>query len=629
MAYERKGAAPDWLALWILFSAWSSLSGWCLSAIGCLDPMGIVLSYALFLALLILFRDHWRGKGGLRFGRVLRFRFLAPKLWLFLAVLAFVGGMAYSPNNYDYLSYRFPRVLNWSWEHGWYWIPTINTRINYSGVGFEWLMVPSFVLFKTDRFFFLINFIAYLLLPGLVFFVFTRLGISRRIAWWWMWVLPSGYCYVLQAASAGNDSFAAVYFLASLRFLFQAKASAPARNLLLSCLAIALMTGAKASNLPLVLPWLLAVIIHGGQILRNTKPATLAFILISSAAVSFLPMAILNIRFTGDYSGDPDNRTLIKISNPLVGVVCNSLQIAKDNLEPPILPGSVDWKFMLPSGLRPEFRHYFPRLSLQWGELQIEEGAGAGLGVVLFAGAFIVAGTGAAFRAPRLRVGFNHRALWITGSVAIALLVYMSKMGSESTSRLIAAYYPGLVAGAMVMVALDGRVVRRGVFRWLAYIAMLSAIPVLILCPARPLFPVQLVSEIISASPMPTGVAARFNDVYRVYALRSDAYRELLASIPPGERTIGLLQNGNASVAPLWRPFGSRKIIEVTPQDSVEELKAKGIHLVFVSQVALATTYHIDLAFLMTKWSASLLAEKEIFLFAHTGPEPWYLLQLK
>jgi len=99
-----------------------------------------------------------------------------------LAALAFVGGMTHAPDNYDYLTYRFPRVLYWSWYHAWSWIPTVDQRMNYSATGFEWLMVPLFIVFKTDRLFFLINFIVYLLLPGVVFSIFSHLGISKRIS---------------------------------------------------------------------------------------------------------------------------------------------------------------------------------------------------------------------------------------------------------------------------------------------------------------------------------------------------------------------------------------------------------------------------------------------------------------
>jgi len=559
---------------------------------------------------------------------------LAPKLWLLLAVFALAGGIAYSPNNYDYLTYRFPRVLHWSWEHGWNWITTlngittVNERMNYSGTGFEWLMAPLFIVFKTDRLFFLINFISYLLLPGVIFSVFSRLGISKRISWWWMWVLPCGYCYILQAASAGNDSFAALYFLASLHYLYRANGSSAARNLTLSCLAIALMTGAKASNLPLVLPWLIILFFHRGNFPGKVRPMRIALVLCVAAAVSFLPMALLNIHFTGNYTGDPRNKGNMRVSRPVSGVLGNSLQMAKDNLAPPLMPRSIDWEPMLPSHLKTNILRDFPRLDLHWGELQIEEGAGAGLGIVLFLSLFIVGGIGTRAAYPGKVIARNRQALWVIGASVIAWSAYMSKMGSEATSRLIAAYYPLLIAGVLVMVSLDGRMVRRRVFEWGGILTMLSALPLVVLSPARPLFPVQVVSNILTTNHVSPAIIERYNRVYSVYAARADAFKELTASIPPGEPIIGFLQWSNAPEAALWRPFGTRKIVEVTPEDSAEQVKAQGIHFVVVSEDALAYRYHTTVDLLTAKWSGSLVEKKDLILSAHRGLETWYLLSL-
>ena len=216
----------------------------------------------------------------------------------------------------------------------------------------------------------------------------------------------------------------------------------------------------------------------------------------------------------------------------------------------------------------------------------------------------------------------------MAGAVAVALLAYMSKMGAPPTSRLIAAYYPLLIAGILVKVSLDGRIVHRRLFKWSGILAMLSALPLVVLCPARPLFPAQAVSTLMAENHVPTGIVARYNLVYSLYAARADAFKELVVSIPPGERVIGFLQIGNAPEAPLWRPLGTRKVIEVTPEDSTEEMKAQGIHFVVVSEDALAERYHTTVALLAAKWSGSLVAEKSITLMARRGPETWYLISL-
>jgi hypothetical protein len=318
----------------------------------------------------------------------------------------------------------------------------------------------------------------------------------------------------------------------------------------------------------------------------------------------------------------------MKLTNPVIGVLGNALQMANDNLAPPIQPRPVNWKPLLPSTLQPALDRDFPRLTLRSGELQIEEEAGVGLGIVLFAGLFLVRGIQARFTDPSLIITRRNQALWIVAAGAIALLAYMAKMGSEATSRLVAAYYPLLIAGALVLASLDGRIMHRRLFKWFGIVVMLSALPLIILSPARPLFPVQAIAELMTKSHVPPEILARYNNVYSVYANRADAFRDLIAPIPPGERAIGLLQGGDDTDAPLWRPFGSRKVIEIMPEDSAEKIKAQGIRFIVVSQDALTMHFHATVALLTAKWSASVAVKKSIVLKAHVGPETWYLLSL-
>ena len=66
----------------------------------------------------------------------------------------------------------------------------------------------------------------------------------------------------------------------------------------------------------------------------------------------------------------------------------------------------------------------------------------------------------------------------------------------------------------------------------------------------------------------------------------------------------------------------------MTPDDSREALKAKGIRFVVIGQDTLNLSYHTTIDSLETKWSASLVAQKNIILKAHRGPETWYLIRL-
>ena len=197
-----------------------------------------------------------------------RFRKPFPLAFLVLALLAFLGGALHAPTNYDALAYRVPRVLHWLAADQWHWIHSFFDRINNRSCGIEWVSAPFLALLHTDRLLFLINVFSFLLLPGLVFSLFTRLGVRRRVAWHWMWLAPTGYCFVLQAGSIGNDLFGATFALAAVDFALRANLSRSSRDFFASGLAAAMMTSAKTSSLPLLLPWAIAFLPSLKLILR-------------------------------------------------------------------------------------------------------------------------------------------------------------------------------------------------------------------------------------------------------------------------------------------------------------------------------------------------------------------------
>ena len=274
--------APALLTAWILFCAFCNCVGWLLSAFHQLNATGYTVAFGLGVVVVLVFRKKvFPAAGASSQIRKLmrRFRRPFPFAFLVLAMLAFAGGALYAPNNYDALAYRTPRVLHWLAEGRWHWIHTEFQRLNTRAPAFEWLSAPWIALLRTDRFLFLINIISFLLLPGLVFSVFHRLGVCGRVAWHWMWLVPTGYCFVLQAGSIGNDLFAAPLVLAALAFGLRAQKGKRHMDLWLSILAAALFTGVKANTLPLLLAWgsyglfcgalVLLVAAHVYRIVRN------------------------------------------------------------------------------------------------------------------------------------------------------------------------------------------------------------------------------------------------------------------------------------------------------------------------------------------------------------------------
>jgi hypothetical protein len=273
--------------------------------------------------------------------------------------LILLGGALYPPSNHTALTYRTPRVLQWLAQGHWFWIHTSNYRMNDRACGIEWLSAPLLLFTRSDRGLFLLNFIPFLLLPGLLFSLFRRLGVRGRVAWMWMWLLPTGYTFLLQAGSTANDTFATVYALAAVDFACRAWKTRRQSDLCHSLLAAALLTGAKASNLPLLLPWFIVFfplligpkvqflfgksdfekqpsIIHG-------RVVATPVMLLLAILVSFVPTALLNVHYCGDWSGLALERTGMEMKNPLVGIWGNTFLFLLDNLVPPFLPGAGWW----------------------------------------------------------------------------------------------------------------------------------------------------------------------------------------------------------------------------------------------------------------------------------------------
>src|SRR5882724_3085620 len=159
---------------WILLSTQLVGGGWILSALHQLNRAG----YAVVLSPLALVIFVWWKKSRplsrekrlrLRAKFQRRFQRRAPQLFLALVALSLLAGCLYPALNYDANAYRLPRVMHWLWAGQWPWIRTFDLRMNISSCGMEWLSSPLILFSNTDRLLFLINWISYLMLPGLVF----------------------------------------------------------------------------------------------------------------------------------------------------------------------------------------------------------------------------------------------------------------------------------------------------------------------------------------------------------------------------------------------------------------------------------------------------------------------------
>ena len=623
--------------IWIWVSVFASLAGWTLSVFGQLNALG----YAVFSVVAAFVFVQVLARGAVRFPAVpwrwrkFRRRFCRPFPLMFaaLALLVFLGGALFPPSNHTGLSYRIPRVLHWLQAEEWFWIYTPNFRLNTRACGIEWLSAPLLLFTKSDRGLFLLNFFPFLLLPGLSFSVLTRLGVCARVAWRWMWLLPTGYVFLLQAGSAGNDAYPAVYALAAVDFACRAWASRRASDVWHSLLAIALLNGAKASNLPLTLPWLVLVL-PLWPLLKKNLPGTLRVIALA-LVVSFLPTAILNLQYCGDWSGLNFERPGMDMKNPFVGILGNALLLLVNNLCPPFFPLAGWWNHhalpLLPGFVaRPMVANFEDGFHLLW-ELPTEDWAGVGPGVgvlMLISALWAVIGFRRRNNTSRPTHGISPTILRLALIAPwLALMAYGAKSGMVTPARLIAPYYvlllPLLLVGAEQAV-----LVRQRWWRGLAWAVFLVAFAVLIVTPARPLWPAKtILTKAVAAQP-DNRLLARALKTYSVYSIRSDPLAEIRAQLPPDLKLVGFLGGPDDLDISLWRPYGSRQVAQFARGAPPEEIHARKIKYAVVSGL-LFDLEGDSFDEWLVKTRAEVLATATVTIAVSAGPQRWFLVRFK
>jgi hypothetical protein len=566
---NQRFATP--LAAWLLVAfAASQVACWSASLCDSLDkPLFVwmfLLLYMILLGLLTglprkisiacVFHTSWR-----------RFKRPLPAAFFLVALMTTLGALLYHPSNYDHLSYRFPRLLHWWSEGHWHWIATDNGRMNYSGIAFEWTWYPWFLLFRSDWPAVALNLGAFMLLPGQTFRFLRFLGVGGRLSSIWMWVWPAGYGYVAQAGSAGNDGIGAFLFLLAFNFACESRHGSRFFN---SCLlASGLLTGLKLSNMPLLLPIAVILLCQFRTITKQlVSPSVLAAAAIA-IVTSAVPICAMNFRHSGSWTGDPHNSDRLKVQSPLAGLAGNSLQLTLGVISPPVNPAAAAWNSRWPQLLQGEFGKWlekeYPRFRLTVREVLGEEDAGLGIGLLVALGATLcwTSRISRRFAHPDTRL-IHFPRFAILFSAWIAAIVFASKLGSESIARLALPYYPLLIGVLLRSRSIHD--VRRS--RWLTKVgalAILSSVPMLVLWPARPLFPWQQVARLF---PENSTVQERFKTVYETYAQRWNAFGPLVEQLPPGTRELGFITRGDDPETSLWRPFGTRRVIHLPVKES-------------------------------------------------------------
>jgi len=618
---------------WLLWSAWCSLSGWGLSAVHQLSGGGhLALLPVLAVALWYWLKTTASARGDFSNFTKWRRRLTRPLPLIYLAIagLSLLAAVVNDhPWSFDAATYRLPRLLYWWSAHHWYWIGTVDHRLDLSSTGFEWQMLPLIELTHSDRFLFLLNWLPLLLMPWLVFLAFRALGVSGRSARRWMWLLPSGYCYALQSSGLQNDGYAVNYLLAAIGLAAWAYHTRHAAGLWLTLLAAALLTGAKLSNLPLLLP--LGVLLL--PVLARVRWVNwrLLVVLLLAVGCSFLPLAFLSWEHTGDWLGDPVDQWGNKTHGAVGAAAANLILFAKDALQLPYFPGSQHVNALLAGFNHRAFvqrlgQSHLEFMGVHFGEMAYEGPAGLGFGLALYL-ALLLAGLvwvtpGAAPPAP-LRVPWRL-VPWLAW---LAFAVYLAKLGSDHSPRIAAAFYPLLLV-ALLRCPRVQVLERKKAFGLLAGVAALLVLPVILLTPTRPLVPAQSLARLTHSAAL-TQVAAQ----YQFWADLRDNLAPLRDQLPPEATRLGFAGGLRDTAYGLWKPLGSRQVVELgLPTGPRAQLPPLDLKYAVVTERGLQERYHLDLQTWLARAGGAIVFTypRNVMLDAHSAPqyESWYLVTL-
>ena len=272
-----------------------------------------------------------------------------------------------------------------SCDHGWHWIPTIDARMNTRGCGFEWMAAPFLLIMHSERFVFVLTTLSFCLLPAVTFLLFRELGVRARAAWAWAWVLPTSYCFLFQAGTLCTDIVGAVFAMAAVALALRARREKSFALFFYSVLSAALMTNQKASNLPLLLPIVVAWGMNLPTLRQQWVRTSLALLL--GLTVSFLPLAVENRIHTGGFTGLDAETTIYRPAPPAVALAANAVLVTAYALTPPLLtprgPGANVFEFFHSPALMDFLRRNFEGRYGMLPKVTDEDLGGLGLGVTV------------------------------------------------------------------------------------------------------------------------------------------------------------------------------------------------------------------------------------------------------
>jgi hypothetical protein len=385
------------------------------------------------------------------------------------------------------------------------------------------------------------------------------------------------------------------------------------------------MTAIKPTTLPILLPIAFLYLTRYSHLL--SKPLSTLAVVVLGATASFLPNAVINHVKGGDWTGAAIENPFYGKVEPLIGLSGNLINLALQNLAPPVFPIAQKWNSIVTS-ITPKSIHEAMMRNFESGganfavpDFQGEEWAGLGAGLTIL----ILASSIVAFhRNGRARIPAWVLCLW--SSFIIAIIAYFLKAGMTTVGRHVLPYYIPLIAPLLLLPG-HSALLKSPNWRFAATLVMLSTIGLTIITPSRPLWPANTAFERF-ASENASPFLRRIRTGYEVYGGRADVLGPLREALPTGAHTIGYVNFGPAPQAALWKPYLKRRLIQVLPGDPIEAFtKVGGRHIIINTR-----DFEIHMGSSpeswLTKHNAHILSRHTIRPLVKEPASEWWLVEL-
>lgn len=582
--------------------------GWILSWASAYRGMGIAATI-LLLSCAFVFRKSFSKLDPENKGELLKDLVFPP--FLIVLILIILAGSLYITAVLDSLSYRIPRMLMWLQEGKVHFIDNPDFRMNFMSPFWEFVSTPLYQVTGL-RFLWIGSAISWCLLYLAFVFLAERAGVERSKLRWIALIPTASVGFVLQAASTMNDAWAAALLAISLCFLIAFEKERRFWDMVASGLALALAANGKAHFAVLALPWLLWFFFSRNKPLHSVKWAWTIPVALLVLLCSPLPTFVSNHIQYGSFKGQAGD-VGFGLGGPLLNLILGSGMMIWQIFQPPINPFARTLEAWNDSWIQASgIAELAPRFGLSARELATVDSASLGLivGVVLCLGL--------------LRAVRNWRAVarwqWFAASAGLAgFFIAVSQVVPGTLGRSFLGLLVLLIPLSMTGLASLPR-------KWIVIsgtLASATAAASLIFSPAHPLWPAKTV---IRSSPRLSASLGK----YLAFQERGTAGRSLVDKIPANTREIGVLANGDQSLASLWNKGQNQPRVRFFPASiTAADLFADGpecILLIGVSEDPSLKPYGAVMDDLLRNPSYSVVAQESYTSMLERGPEPWILI---